>query len=48
MRAAPAEHVHIQLIRLGKEQVWFVADECEALKEADTDAAVCDDLGKRE
>jgi hypothetical protein len=48
MGAAPAEHIHIQFIRLGKEQVWFVANEGEALEEANADAAVCDDLGEWE
>lgn len=48
MCAAPTEHVHVQLIRLGEEEVWFVAHEGEALEEADADAAVCDDLGQRE
>jgi hypothetical protein len=48
MRPAPAQHVYIELIRLGKQQVWLVADQREALQKTDADAAVCDDLCKRE
>ena len=44
---APAEDIDIQLIRLGKEQVGFVGDECKAFEEADTQRAVGDDLCQR-
>jgi hypothetical protein len=45
VRAAPAEHVDVELVGLGEEQVRLVADEREALEEADADAAVRDNLG---
>jgi len=46
--AAPAEHVDVQLVRLGQQQVRLVADQGEALEEADADAAVRDDLRQGE
>lgn len=48
MGAAPAEHVHIQLVGLGQEQVGLAANEREALQEADADAAVGHHLGDGE
>jgi hypothetical protein len=42
--ASPAEHVHIELVRLGQEQVGFGGDEGEAFEEADAQGAVGDDL----
>lgn len=44
VRAAPAEHVDVQLVGLGEQQVRLVADQREALQEADADAAVRHDL----
>lgn len=46
MGAAPAEHVDVELVGLGQQQVRLVADQGEALEEADADTAVCDDLGQ--
>jgi hypothetical protein len=48
VRAGPAEHVDVELVGLGEQQVRLVADQREALEEADADAAVRDDLCKRE
>lgn len=48
VRAAPAEHVHVQTVGLGQQQVGLVAHEREALEEADADGAVGDDLGQRQ
>lgn len=43
--AAPAEHVDVEAVGLGEEQVGLGGDEGEALEEADADAAVLDDVG---
>ena len=40
MRAAPAKDVDVELVRLGQEEVGLVADQGEALQEADADAPV--------
>jgi hypothetical protein len=48
VRAARAQDVNVEAVRLGEEQVGLVGDECEALEEADADAAVGHDLGERE
>lgn len=48
MRAAPAEHVHVQPVRLRQQQVRLAGHEGEALEEADPDAAVGDDLCERQ
>lgn len=48
MGAAPAQHVDVELVRLGEQQVGLVADEREALEEADADAAVGDHLRQRQ
>ncbi len=45
--AAPAEDVDVEAVGLGKQQVGLVANEGEALEEADADGAVGDDLGQR-
>ena len=42
--AAPAEHVDVELVGLGQQQVGLAGDEGEALEEADAQAAVSDDL----
>lgn len=47
MRAAAAEHVDVESVGLGQQQVWFTGDEREALEEADTDVAVRDNLRER-
>lgn len=44
VRAAPAEDVDVQAVRLGEQQVRLGRDEREALEEADADAAVLDDV----
>jgi hypothetical protein len=41
---APAEHVDVELVGLGEEQIGFIGDEGKALEEADADGAVRDDL----
>lgn len=46
--AAPAEDVDVEAVGLGQQQVGLVADEREALEEADADGAVGDDLGQRQ
>lgn len=46
--AAPAQHVDVEFVRLGEQQVGLVADEREALEEADADAAVGDHLRQRQ
>ena len=48
MGAAPAEHVDVELVGLGQQQVRLVGDEGEALEEADAQGAVGDDLGQRQ
>lgn len=48
VRAAPAQHVDVQLVRLGQQQVGLVGDQREAFQEADPEAPVRDDLGERE
>lgn len=48
MSAAPAQNIHVQLVRLGQEQVGLVGDESEALEEPNAEAAVGDDLGQGE
>lgn len=40
MCATPAEHVNIQLVRLGQQQVGLIGDEGESFQEADSNAAV--------
>lgn len=42
--AAPAEHVDVELVGLGQQQVGLAGDEGEALEEADAQAAMGDDL----
>lgn len=42
--AAPAEHVDVELVGLGQQQVGLAGDEGEALEEADAQASVGDDL----
>lgn len=42
--AAPAEHVDVELVGLGQQQVGLAGDEGEALKEADAKATVGNDL----
>lgn len=44
MRPAVAQHVDVEPIRLGEEQVGLIGDEGEALEEADAQGAVGDDL----
>jgi hypothetical protein len=44
--AAPAEDVDVETVGLGEEQVGLVADEGEALEEADAQSAMGDDLGE--
>lgn len=46
--AAPAKDVNVELVGLGEEQVGLGGDEGEALKEADAERAVGDDLGEGE
>jgi hypothetical protein len=46
VRAAPAEDVDVETVRLGEEEVGFVGDEGEALEESDAEGAVGDDLGE--
>lgn len=48
MGAAPAEHVDVELVGLGEEEVGLVGDERETLEETDSQGAVGDDLGQRE
>lgn len=48
VRAAPAEHVDIEPVRFGQQQVGLVADEREPLEKADADAAVRHDLRERQ
>lgn len=48
MGTAPAQHVNVELVGLGEQQVGLVADEREALEEADADAAVGDHLRQRQ
>lgn len=47
MGAAPAQHIDVQLVGLGEQQVGLVAHQREALQEADPYAAVGDHLGQR-
>lgn len=48
MGAAPAQHVDVELVGLGQQQVGLARDEGEALEEADAQAAVGDDLRQRQ
>ena len=48
MRAAPAQHVDVETVGLGQQQVRLVANEGEALQEANADGAVRDNLGQRQ
>lgn len=48
VRAAPAQHVHIQPIRLGEQQIRLARHEREPFEEPDADAAVLDDAGDGE
>jgi hypothetical protein len=48
MRAAPAEHIDIESIRLGEQQIGLSGDEGESFEEADADASVLDDAGDGE
>lgn len=48
MRATPTEHIHIELVRLGEQQVRLVTDKREAFQETDADTAVGDDLCERQ
>lgn len=46
--AAPAEHIDVELVGLGEEEVGLVGDERETLEETDSQGAVRNDLGQRE
>ncbi len=46
--AAPAEHVDVEAVGLGEQQVGLARDEGEALEEADAQGAVGDDLAQRQ
>ena len=48
MRATPAQDIDVEPVRLGQEQVWFVAHEREALEEPDAHAPVRHHLRQRE
>lgn len=45
MGATPAEHVDVEFVGFGEEEVGFVGDEGEAFEKADAEGAVGDDLG---
>jgi len=47
VRAAAAEHVDIESVGLGQQQIRLIGDEREPLEEADADASVRDDLRER-
>jgi hypothetical protein len=46
--ATPAQHIDVEPIRLGKEQIGLVGHEREAFQEPDPEGPVRDDLGQRQ